>query len=141
MGPRGLSDQRWAEIRAHFEKTLGTAMPEFWVKLAEHLPWVMDGYARMREGTFRDMDAGGALPKKIKELVVVALDIIQGNAWGIRTHTRAAIQAGATLPEITEIVALTILSRGMVAYRMGGYDALVAAEEVLAERGEEGRKG
>lgn len=52
----------------------------------------------------------------------------------IRAHVRAAILEGATMAEVAEIVALTILSRGMVAYRMGGYDALIAAEQALAER-------
>lgn len=88
----------------------------------------------VRERTFLDTAEGGALPKKIKELVVVAMNILQNNVWGIRAHVRAAVLEGATMAEVAEIVALTILSRGMVAYRMGGYDALIAAEQALAER-------
>jgi AhpD family alkylhydroperoxidase len=132
-----LPKQRWDEICAQFEESLGTKMPDFWIKLAEYVPWVMDGYAMMRERTFRDISAGGALSKKVKELIIVAMNILQGNIWGIYAHTRAAIRAGATPNEIAEVVALTILSRGMVAYRMGGYDALLAAEQAMAEQGKD----
>jgi AhpD family alkylhydroperoxidase len=131
---QGMTPQRWAEIQGYFQKTLDTEeMPDFWVKLAEHAPWVMDGYARMREGTLRGVGEGGALPKKVKELVIVALNILQGNVWGIHAHTRAAVQGGATVAEVAEIVALTIISRGMVSYRLAGHEALLAAEQAVAE--------
>lgn len=140
MAEDRLPRTRWDRIRAHFESTLHVEeMPDFWVKLAEHAPWIMDGYDVMRERTFLDAAQGGALPKKFKELVVVTMNILQNNVWGIRAHTRAAILEGATMGEVAEIVALTILSRGMVAYRMGGYDALVAAEQALAEKEGRGR--
>ncbi len=134
-----MARSRWETIKAHLEHDLHTEVPDFWVKLAHHAPWVMEGYDLMRERTFLDSTEGGALPKKFKELVVVAMDILQNNVWGIRAHVRSAVLEGATMDEVTEVVALTILSRGMVGYRMGGYDALIAAEEAVKERESQGR--
>lgn len=129
-----LPPQRWAEIQDYFKRTLDTdEMPDFWVKLAEHAPWVMDGYAHMREGTLRDVKEGGALPKKVKELVIVGMNIMQRNIWGIHAHVRAAVKDGATLQEVVEVVALSIMSQGMVSYRLAGYEAIKAAEAAVAE--------
>lgn len=95
------------------------------------------GYGRLRRDArayLLDTTEGGALPKKFKELVVLTMNILQNSVWGIHSHARAAIIDGATIAGVAEIVVLTIPSRGMVAYRMGGYGALIAAERALAEQ-------
>jgi alkylhydroperoxidase/carboxymuconolactone decarboxylase family protein YurZ len=44
----------------------------------------------------------GALPKRVKLLIAMALDASHGTVEGVRSLARAAIQDGATQEEITE---------------------------------------
>ncbi len=48
--------------------------------------------------------ADGALPKKFKILVAMALDTSQGTVEGVRALTQLALNAGATKEEIMEVV-------------------------------------
>jgi alkylhydroperoxidase/carboxymuconolactone decarboxylase family protein YurZ len=48
--------------------------------------------------------ADGALPKKFKILVAMALDASQGTVEGVRALARLALNAGATKDEIMETV-------------------------------------
>lgn len=133
------ADARAQRIYDYFRQAMSLdPLPEFWARLLQAMPEVMDGYVTLRERTMRDVSEGGALPRKIKELAIVAENIIRLNPWGVRLHTRAAIRAGATLPELWEVIALVVQESGMIFYKMGGYDALMAAEEALAELAQEG---
>jgi alkylhydroperoxidase/carboxymuconolactone decarboxylase family protein YurZ len=46
----------------------------------------------------------GALPKKVKFLMAMALDASHGTVEGVRALAQAAVRAGATKEEITETV-------------------------------------
>ena len=48
--------------------------------------------------------ADGALPKKFKILVAMALDASQGTVEGVRALAQLALNAGATKEEIMEVV-------------------------------------
>jgi len=48
--------------------------------------------------------AEGALPKKVKLLMAMALDASHGTVEGVKALAQAAIRAGATKEEITETV-------------------------------------
>ncbi len=48
--------------------------------------------------------AEGALPKKVKVLMAMALDASHGTVEGVRALAQVAMQAGATKEEITETV-------------------------------------
>lgn len=128
-------DDEIAEIYEYFEESLDQEeMPDFWQKLAEHAPYAMKGYYQMREGAFRSPPEGN-IPRKYKELLVVAMDCAVHNYWGVEAHTRAAVKNGATMEEVSEAMALSILVLGMPNYRNAGYRALVAAEEASEEYG------
>ncbi len=62
-----------------------------------------------REFAFAD----GALPKKFKLLIAVALDAAEGAVDGVRTVTQAALTAGATKEEITETLRVAQYIRGV----------------------------
>lgn len=51
--------------------------------------------------------AEGALPKKFKILVAMALDASHGTVEGVKALAQAAIQAGATKEEVTEALRVT----------------------------------
>ena len=44
----------------------------------------------------------GALPRKFKLLIAMALDAAHGTAQGVKSLTQAAMQAGATKEEVAE---------------------------------------
>ncbi|MDI7258608.1 MAG: carboxymuconolactone decarboxylase family protein [Thermodesulfobacteriota bacterium] len=46
--------------------------------------------------------ADGALPKKVKYLIAMALDASHGTVEGVKSLTQQAIKAGATKEEIVE---------------------------------------
>ena len=46
--------------------------------------------------------ADGALPRKFKLLIAMALDASHGTTQGVKSLAQAAMQAGATKEEITE---------------------------------------
>jgi AhpD family alkylhydroperoxidase len=66
---------------------------------------------------------GGTLEPKIKELMALAISIVQGCEGCIAFHTRAAHKKGATRDEVLETIA--------VAVEMGGGPAAVYGAEAL----------
>jgi AhpD family alkylhydroperoxidase len=131
----GPSDAEIEAIFEYFEETLDQEeMPDFWKKLAEHAPYAMKGYYQIRQGALRDPPEGH-IPRKYKELLIVAMDCAVHNYWGVEAHTRAAVKNGATVEEVTEAMVLSIMVLGMPNYRNAGYRAIVAAEEALEEYG------
>lgn len=61
-------------------------------------PELVAEYLAASEDLFRD----GALPKKVKVLMAMALDAMQASPGGVRSLTMKALEAGATWPEIRE---------------------------------------
>ncbi|MCK4827342.1 carboxymuconolactone decarboxylase family protein [bacterium] len=57
-----------------------------------------DDYLAFEEALFQD----GALSKKFKILMAMALDAIKSAAGGVRSYTLKALDAGATWDEIKE---------------------------------------
>ncbi len=69
--------------------------------------------------------AEGALPKKVKLLIAMALDASHGTIEGVRALAGAAIQAGATKEEITETL--------RVAQYISGVGSVYTAAHALKE--------
>ncbi len=67
----------------------------------------------------------GALPKKFKLLIAVALDAAAGTVDGVKSLTQAALTAGATKEEITETL--------RVAQYISGVGTTYTAGRALAE--------
>jgi len=113
-------------IYKFWQETLGM-VPEPVRLLGAQAPEMLDAYNRMREYYLREPPKG-ALPRKVKELLYVALDIALGApAKAMQGHVRAAVKAGATTAEVVEAVALTIMLAGMPKYMSLGYEAIKAA--------------
>ena len=69
--------------------------------------------------------ADGALPKRLKLLMVMALDASHGTVQGVRALAQAATQAGATKEEITEAL--------RVAQYVSGVGSIYTAAPALKE--------
>jgi len=78
----------WAE-------TIGEVMPEFLE------PWI-----QIRSRVITD----GALPRKVKELILLGINLVRRYPSGIETHMRGALDAGATKQEVMEAIATAIIS-------------------------------
>src|SRR5216117_4156043 len=102
--------------------------------LVKYAPDVLDGYLTMRRAAFAD-DAEHVLPLKVKELIVIAVECaLRKTNPPPLGHARRAIDAGATLQEIAEAVAICIPITGMMTYQESGQFVLKEAERYLAER-------
>ena len=87
--------------------------------LGEQSPERMDGFHTM----LMAIEKEGALDRKQKELIAVALAVSRQSEWCLAYHTKQAILAGATDEEIVEAAWMAVL--------LGGGPALMQAASVL----------
>ena len=73
----------------------------------------------------------GVHPRKIKELLIMAMAVQARFLPGVKIHGGLALDHGATPEEIFEVCALSLLIGGVPAYR----DSVLAIEELITERG------
>ncbi|MBI4506176.1 MAG: carboxymuconolactone decarboxylase family protein [Chloroflexi bacterium] len=129
-----MSDDIERRLGERSAATLGQPPPDLYRLLARQAPWALDGYLKMREAALREPAEGGALPRKYKHLILVAMHVAEKNRWGAATYAAAAIRDGATLEQVAEIVAMTMMTNGQAGYQTAGQYALAAAVEATGER-------
>lgn len=117
--------------KAHFLETTGR-FPESFQVLSRVAPEAFDGYARMREWAMREPPEGH-LPARYKHLLFVVLDALHDNQHGALLHTRAAIEHGLTLGELTEAMVILLMLHGVNAWGKQGRHVIEYAEKLLAE--------
>ena len=89
-------------------------------KLRGDIPDTMKGFALLAQAATRD----GALDKKTKELIALALGVASHCDGCIGFHTEALVKLGATREEVEETL-------GMAVY-MGGRPSLMYAADAIA---------
>ena len=89
--------------------------------LRKMIPDVYRGFAAMSNGALTP----GALDKKTKELIALAIGVVAGCDGCIASHAQAAARAGATKEEAAEAIGVTFLMHGGPAtiYGARAYDA------------------
>ena len=97
---------------------------------AKYCPEVFQGFMTLRQGAYME-PPHGALPLKYKELACVAIEATK--IVPSEGHARRAIEYGATLHELAEVLSLCIMLGGMVTYMHSGRHAMKAAEEKARE--------
>ncbi|WP_372595660.1 carboxymuconolactone decarboxylase family protein [Actinotalea sp.] len=85
---------------------------------------IPDVYAGFRELHHASFAPGQALDTRMKELIAVAISVIDECDGCVASHTRAAVRAGATKQECADALAVTFL--------MGGGPASVYAPRAYA---------
>ena len=88
-------------------------------KIRQEMPDVMDGFGALAQAATKD----GALNKKTKELIALALGIAAHCDGCIGFHTQALIKLGVTREEFLETLSMAIY--------MGGGPSLMYAAEAL----------
>jgi len=84
-------------------------------------------FLRLVEDTSNFALSDGALPKKFKLLIAIALDASVGAVQGVKALAQAAMQAGATKEEIREALRVAQYISGVGSV----YTAAQAIEEIL----------
>ncbi len=72
------------------------------------IPEVYDGFAQ----THRSVYADGALSSATKELIAIAIAIVEGCEGCIASHARAAARKGATPEQVAEMIGVAIQMQG-----------------------------
>ena len=90
-------------------------------KLRKELPDVMNGFSALAQGATKE----GALDKKTKELIALALGVAAHCDGCIGFHSQALIKYGATREELLETL-------GMAIYMGGGPSLMYAADALSA---------
>ncbi len=89
--------------------------------LRKDLPEVMQGFSALSGAATKD----GALDKKTKELIALALGVAARCDGCIGFHVKALVGLGATLQEVEEVL-------GMAVYMGGGPSLMYAADAIAA---------
>src|SRR5579863_189903 len=90
-------------------------------KLRKDIPDTMQGFSTLAQAAGRD----GALDKKTKELIALALGVAAHCDGCIGFHTEALVKLGATRQEVEEAL-------GMAVYMGGGPSLMYAADAIAA---------
>jgi AhpD family alkylhydroperoxidase len=90
-------------------------------KLRKDIPDTMQGFAALAQAATRD----GALDKKTKELIALALGVAARCDGCIGFHAEALVRLGATRQEVEETL-------GMAVYMGGGPSLMYAADAISA---------
>ena len=89
--------------------------------LRKDIPEVMQGFSALAQAATRD----GALDKKTKELIALALGVAARCDGCIGFHSEALVRLGATRQEVEEML-------GMAVYMGGGPSLMYAADAIAA---------
>lgn len=77
-------------------------------ELRHAVPDVYKGFGELHRAAF----APGALDTRTKELIALAIGVVEGCDGCIASHARAAARAGATRQEAAEAIGVTFLMNG-----------------------------
>ena len=90
-------------------------------QLRRAMPEVYRGFGELHEAAF----AAGALDQRTKELIALAIAVVEGCDGCIASHAQAAARAGASRQEAAEAIGVTFLMHGGPATIHGprAYDA------------------
>lgn len=105
---------------AHGKDVLDTLSP-LHRQLRQAVPDVYKGFAELHHAAF----AAGALDTRTKELIALAIGVVEGCDGCIASHARGAARAGASKQEAAEAIGVTFLMNGGPAtiYGPRAYDA------------------
>ena len=78
------------------------------IALREHIPAVYDGFKAVSSAAFAD----GALDRKTKELIALAIAVTSDCDGCMASHARTAAEFGATTPEVAETMGVCIQMMG-----------------------------
>jgi AhpD family alkylhydroperoxidase len=121
------SDTEWT---AAWEQMLG-AVPSLATDLREMAPVAEEGNRKLRQWIYADHADG--LPRSTKELIMVVINVAEGNPAGAVTHLKLGARNGLTQAQLSEALAQCFLSLGLIRFNVAGIAAWNAFKELPAE--------
>ncbi|OCB38790.1 alkylhydroperoxidase [Mycobacterium malmoense] len=114
----------------HYQEVLDDLNPQHRA-LRKMIPDVYRGFAEMSNGAL----TSGALDKKFKELIAVAIGVVAGCDGCIASHAQGAARAGASKEEAAEAIGVSILMHGGPAtiYGARAYSAFCEFADKIAD--------
>ena len=114
----------------HYRQVLDDLNPQHRA-LRKMIPEVYRGFAEMSNGAL----TSGALDKKVKELIAMAIGVVAGCDGCIASHAQGAARAGASKEEAAEAIGVSILMHGGPAtiYGARAYDAFCEFANTASE--------
>ena len=112
--------KNYIELHQHLEERLA--------QLGSEIPSPMTGFARLHKKAVAD----GALSRKVKEMMALAISIAVGCEGCIAYHTHDAVEAGATRAELLETIGVGLMMGGGPGSIYAAY-ALEAMEQFIPE--------
>jgi alkylhydroperoxidase/carboxymuconolactone decarboxylase family protein YurZ len=109
-------------------------IPEQYERLAKYASDIMTSWIQFRATTWKTPDEGGQLPIKFKELLAIGIETATKKPHV--GHVEMAMNSGATVEEIAEVLGICIMLGGMESYEIGGKDVLERAENYAKKLGE-----
>jgi len=103
-------------------------VPDWAETISQIMPELLGPWMEIRSRVMAD----GALPRKVKELILLGINLVRRYPSGIESHTRGAMDAGATKEEVMEAILTAILSSAAPAM----YNGPRALKEELRKRGQ-----
>ena len=99
-------------------------------ELRRAIPEVYKGFGELHKAAFTP----GELDVKTKELIALAIGVVEGCDGCIASHAQAAVRAGATRQEAAEAIGVTFLMKGGPATIHGprAYDAFCEFADAAA---------
>ncbi|WP_251555183.1 carboxymuconolactone decarboxylase family protein [Neobacillus muris] len=97
-----------------FERVYGQ-VPDWAAKMHYFAPKALEYYTKLRGEILVD----GALSKKEKELILVGINAARRYERSMIYHTKGAIDSGATIEELADVLSVCIISRGIPAWFTG----------------------
>ncbi|WP_415854180.1 carboxymuconolactone decarboxylase family protein [Sinomonas sp. G460-2] len=101
------ADESGLQSQGHGKRVLEDLSP-LHRELRRAIPDVYKGFGALSQAAFAD----GAMDRKTKELIAMAIGVAEGCDGCIASHAQAAARAGATRQEAAEAIGVTFLMHG-----------------------------
>ncbi|MBM3491613.1 MAG: hypothetical protein FJX68_14430 [Alphaproteobacteria bacterium] len=124
--------------KAHFQATLGK-VPAAVETLARHAPAALQGYLAFR-AYVHEVPPQGSLDAATRELLFVALDVVEGHVEAAKAHAEQALKAGATVEAIAQALVIAMMVSGIHTWSMWGHEVVEHAAKVAARAGRRGKR-
>lgn len=83
--------------------------------MADKSPEALKAYFALRSIVMQE----GALPRKVKELILLGINLVRHFETGVRFHIKGALESGATQEEIIETIVTAMMSGAALAFALG----------------------
>ena len=80
--------------------------PDWTQTLAELMPEMLESWLNIRQKVADD----GALSRKVKEFILIGINLVRRYPSGVENHMKKALEHGATKEEIMEVIATAVIS-------------------------------